>query len=59
MPVMNGLELYAAMQADPALARIPIVGVSTSDVTRAPSGVLIMRKPVDLIRLLAAVASLF
>jgi CheY-like chemotaxis protein len=57
MPVMSGQELYAAMQADPTLSRIPIV-VSTSDASRAPSGVLIMRKPIDLVRLLATVQSL-
>src|SRR5436190_416272 len=39
MPVMSGNELYNAMQADPALAAIPVL-VSTSDPTRAPSGVL-------------------
>ena len=33
--------------------------VSTSDPSRAPSGVLIMKKPIDLDRLLNAVAALF
>jgi two-component system response regulator MprA len=55
MPIMNGAELYAALQADPALSRIPVV-VSTSDPTRAPSGVLLMRKPLNLDRLIAAIA---
>jgi CheY-like chemotaxis protein len=58
MPVMDGLELYAAMRADPALAGIPVV-FSTSDPSRAPSGVVMMKKPVDLVRLLAVVAGLF
>jgi CheY-like chemotaxis protein len=58
MPVMSGTELYAAMQADPRLASIPVL-VSTSDGSRAPSGVLIMKKPIDLDRLLDAVANLF
>jgi two-component system, sensor histidine kinase and response regulator len=57
MPVMSGTEMYAAMQEDPALASIPVI-VSTSDPSRAPSGVLIMKKPVDLSRLLAAVAGI-
>jgi CheY-like chemotaxis protein len=54
MPVMSGTEMYAAMQDDPEVADIPVI-ISTSDPSRAPSGVLIMRKPVDLPRLLAAV----
>ena len=55
---MSGSELYSVLRADPALADIPVV-VSTSDPSRAPAGVLIMRKPIDLDRLIAAVASLF
>jgi hypothetical protein len=35
------------MKSDPTLKDIPVV-ISTSDPSRAPSGVLIMRKPVDL-----------
>jgi len=56
MPVMSGTEMYAAMQADPDLAQIPVI-ISTSDPSRAPSGVLIMRKPIDVSRLLAVVES--
>jgi CheY-like chemotaxis protein len=58
MPIMSGIELYAAMRAVPALADIPVV-VSTSDPSRAPSGVLIMRKPIDLGRLLKTVEGMF
>jgi CheY-like chemotaxis protein len=47
MPRMDGNAVYAALKADPALVDIPVV-ISTSDPSRAPSGVLIMRKPVDL-----------
>ncbi len=54
MPRMNGTELYAAMQADPALARIPVV-VSTSDPSRAPPGLPVVPKPIKLARLLDAV----
>jgi CheY-like chemotaxis protein len=57
MPVMSGTEMYTAMQQDPELAQIPVI-ISTSDPSRAPSGVLIMRKPIDLPRLLAAVESI-
>lgn len=57
MPGMTGNDLYAAMQADPVLAKIPVV-VSTSDPSRAPSGVLVVPKPVRLDRLLDAVKNL-
>lgn len=58
MPFMSGLELYQIMQATPTLADIPVV-ISTSDPARAPKGVPLVRKPVSLERLLAAVARLF
>jgi CheY-like chemotaxis protein len=58
MPTMSGLELYRIMKATPMLADIPVV-ISTSDPARAPRGVPLMRKPVSLERLLAAVARLF
>jgi len=58
MPVMSGAEFYAAMQADPRFAKTPVL-ISTSDASRAPSGVLLMKKPVDLDRLLDTVAKLF
>jgi CheY-like chemotaxis protein len=54
MPRLDGNSVYAAMQADPALSEIPVV-ISTSDPSRAPSGVLIMKKPVDLDLLLDTV----
>lgn len=56
MPVLDGNELYARMRAEPRLAGIPVI-VSTSDPSRAPSGVLIMKKPVNLGSLLGAVQS--
>jgi CheY-like chemotaxis protein len=54
MPWMGGKAVYAALQADPALADIPVV-VSTSNPSGAPSGVVVMKKPVDLAVLLATV----
>lgn len=54
LPFVSGLEVYAAMQADPALCRIPVI-ISTSDPTRAPPGVLLMKKPIHVERLLEAV----
>jgi CheY-like chemotaxis protein len=58
MPVMSGTEFYANIQADPRFADMPVL-ISTSDASRAPSGVLLMKKPIDLDRLLDAVAKLF
>lgn len=58
MPLMSGRDVYAQMQADPALARIPVL-FSTSDPSRAPEGVLIMKKPIHLGRLLTTVAAMF
>jgi CheY-like chemotaxis protein len=54
MPILSGNDVYAHMQSDPRLSAVPVV-VSTSDPSRAPSGVLIMRKPIDLNRLLGTV----
>jgi CheY-like chemotaxis protein len=54
MPVLGGVEVYARMQADEQLKRIPVI-ISTSDPSRAPSGALIMKKPIDLDRLLHVV----
>jgi CheY-like chemotaxis protein len=46
MPVLDGNAVYRAMKADPLLSDIPVV-ISTSDPSRAPSGALIMRKPLS------------
>jgi len=57
MPVMNGVDFYATMQADPRYADVPVI-VSTSDASRAPSGVFIMKKPLRVDRLLSALTKL-
>jgi CheY-like chemotaxis protein len=54
MPVMGGNVLYDRMQADPRLAQLPVI-ISTSDPSRAPSGLIIMKKPMKLERLLGVV----
>jgi CheY-like chemotaxis protein len=51
MPVMTGNEVFATMQRDPRLANVPVI-VSTSDPSRAPGGVPVMKKPIDVERLL-------
>lgn len=54
MPIVDGNEVLRRMQRDQRLSRVPVI-VSTSDPARAPSGVLIMKKPINLSRLLMAV----
>jgi CheY-like chemotaxis protein len=54
MPVLDGNMTYAALQQDPRLARLPVI-ISTSDPARAPHGTLIMKKPINLQRLLSVV----
>lgn len=51
MPVMSGNELFARMQTDPRLSQVPVI-ISTSDPSRAPRGVPILQKPLNLDRLL-------
>jgi CheY-like chemotaxis protein len=54
MPVLSGNEVYQAMQKEPRWNGIPVI-VMTSDPSRAPSGLLIMKKPMNLARLLSTV----
>jgi DNA-binding response OmpR family regulator len=54
MPSMSGHKLYERMQSDERFSSVPVI-ISTSDPSRAPSGLLIMKKPINLQRLLGAV----
>ena len=54
MPLIDGNEVYERMQRDPRLAKVPVI-VSTSAPARAPSGVLIIKKPMNLSRLMSVV----
>lgn len=54
MPRVSGNEVFRRMQCDARLMTVPVV-VSTSDPSRAPSGVLIMKKPVNFKHLLGTV----
>lgn len=47
MPGMTGNELLETMRSDPALADVPVV-ISTSAPERAPAGVPVLPKPVDI-----------
>ncbi len=56
MPVMNGWQFRDEQVRDPQLARIPVVVLSGEDL--APQGVAeVLRKPVDMVRLLGTVRS--
>jgi CheY-like chemotaxis protein len=54
MPVMDGNALYDAMRSDPVLADVAVV-ISTSDPSRAPHGLPVIRKPIKLDDLLGVV----
>jgi len=47
MPIMTGNELLEVMRQEPSLAEIPVI-VSASAPDRAPPGVPIIRKPIDI-----------
>jgi CheY-like chemotaxis protein len=55
LPATGGRRVYAEMQADAVLAKIPLI-VATSTPMRAPPGVVVVSKPLKLERLLDAVA---
>jgi two-component system sensor histidine kinase/response regulator len=57
MPILDGNGLYRKMQADPRLANIPVL-VSTADPTHAPRGLVVLKKPVQIKRILDEVALL-
>jgi two-component system response regulator MprA len=54
MPGVNGNEVYSVMQCDDRLSDVPVI-VATSDPSRAPRDVPVMRKPIDTRRLLDVV----
>ena len=58
MPVVDGKNVYQAMQADPELKKIPVI-VSTSVPQGAPEGAVVVQKPASVDTLLHAVAGLW
>jgi signal transduction histidine kinase len=57
MPELDGARLYEVMRANPSMAGIPVI-VSTSSPARAPEGAFIVPKPVEVDRLLSAIAEI-
>jgi DNA-binding response OmpR family regulator len=47
MPVLDGNEVIERMKRSDRLARVPIV-ITTSDPSRAPAGIPVLRKPMSL-----------
>jgi two-component system, sensor histidine kinase and response regulator len=58
LPIVDGDRIHRAMQANAALAKIPVI-VSTSTPARAPSGVIVVPKPLKLDHLLDILAELW
>lgn len=54
LPVLDGNGVFRAMRADPVLAKVAVL-VTTSEPAKAPAGVLLMKKPLDLDVLLETV----
>lgn len=54
MPVLSGNDVIDQMQQSQRLAPVPII-VTTSDPSRAPPGIPVMKKPMNLQGLLSAV----
>lgn len=57
MPILDGNAVYAAVRDTPALADLSII-VSTSAPHLAPSGALVLRKPINAKLLLATLRDL-
>jgi two-component system, chemotaxis family, chemotaxis protein CheY len=55
MPVMNGWETLHTLQSSAALARIPVVVISALSGLRAPAGVPLLAKPIQVHTLLRVV----
>ena len=54
MPGVNGNQVYDSMRRDDRLRAVPVI-IATSDPARAPRDVPVLRKPIDVTRLLDAV----
>ena len=59
MPVMDGWEFRRHQQADPTLARVPVIVLSALDQSRTPdvTAAAFLKKPLDFDRLIQLVRS--
>lgn len=55
MPVMDGVEFLTHLRADPDLASLPVVVASASSMVQPPPDTPLLRKPVNVDRLLELV----
>ena len=57
MPVMDGWQVVTEMQADPALANVPVCVISAQDRTPPPRAARMLKKPASLADLVSTVAT--
>ncbi len=57
MPTMDGWEFRRRQKNDPRIAHIPVVVVSASSAAKPIEADIVLRKPVDIDRLLETIAS--
>jgi two-component system chemotaxis response regulator CheY len=55
MPVMDGWEVVAEMDGDPALAKVPVCIVTAQDRMQPPRTACLLKKPIGLTELLDTV----
>jgi CheY-like chemotaxis protein len=58
MPVMDGWQFLAAKEADPVLARIPVIVTSAAPQKLPPGANVLLGKPFELGRLISTIAKL-
>lgn len=56
MPVMDGWEVVAAMNLDPALAGVPVCVVSAQDRVAPPQTAGLLKKPVSIAKLIGMIS---
>ena len=57
MPIMDGWEFRRRQKKDPRIAQIPVVVLSASSAAKPIDATSILRKPVDIDRLLKTIAN--
>lgn len=55
MPIMDGVQLIAAMRGDPRYSVVPVIAFSAALLTAPPPGIVLLKKPIAIDLLLSAV----